>query len=96
MLRWLFWDNHKLSTQIGTTRFLMNFLPADKRPEGVIPFLQGRLKAAYTVLNDHLAGRNWVAGDAVDHRRPVLLRLSLLPRTLRLRPRRLAPYRPLA
>ena len=63
VLRWLFWDNHKLSTQIGTTRFLMNFLPPEKRPEGVIPFLQGRLKAAYTVLNDHLAGRDWIVGD---------------------------------
>ena len=65
VLRWLFWDNHKLSTVIGTTRFLMNFLPADKRPEGVIPFMQGRLKAAYTILNDHLAGRDWVVGDSV-------------------------------
>ena len=65
ILRWLFWDNHKLSTAIGTTRFLMNFLPPEKRPEAVIPFMQGRLKAAYTVLNDHLDGRNWIAGDAV-------------------------------
>ena len=63
VLRWLFWDNHKLSTTIGTCRFLMNFLPPEKRPEGVIPFLQGRLKAAYTVLNDHLAGRDWIVGD---------------------------------
>jgi glutathione S-transferase len=62
ILRWLFWDNHKLSTAIGTTRFLMNFLPEDKRPEGVIPFMQGRLKAAYTVLNDHLSGRDWIVG----------------------------------
>jgi glutathione S-transferase len=65
VLRWMFWDNHKLSTQIGTTRFLANFLPEAKRPEGVIPFLQGRLKSAYTVLNAHLDGRNWVAGEAV-------------------------------
>jgi glutathione S-transferase len=65
VLRWLFWDNHKLSTQIGTTRFLMNFLAPEKRPEGVIPFLQGRLKASYTILNDHLSGRKWVAGEAV-------------------------------
>jgi glutathione S-transferase len=64
VLRWLFWDNHKLSTQIGTTRFLMNFLAPEKRPEAVIPFLQGRLKAAYTVLDGHLANRNWVAGEA--------------------------------
>lgn len=65
ILRWLFWDNHKLSTQIGTTRYLMNFLPEEKRPAGVIPFQQGRLKAAYTVLNDHLASRQWIAGAAV-------------------------------
>jgi len=63
VLRWLFWDNHKLSGQIGTTRFLMNFLAPDKRPEGVIPFQQGRLKAAYTVLNRHLEGRDWIVGD---------------------------------
>ena len=63
ILRWLFWDNHKLSTVIGTTRFLMNFLPPEKRPEAVIPFLQGRLKAAYAILNDHLAARDWIVGD---------------------------------
>ena len=65
VLRWMFWDNHKLSTQIGTVRFLMNFLPADKRPEGVIPFLQGRLKAAYAVLDAHLDGRDWMVGPGV-------------------------------
>ena len=65
VLRWLFWDNHKFSGQIGTTRFLMNFLPEDKRPEAVFPFQLGRLKAAYTVLNDHLAGRDWITGEAV-------------------------------
>ncbi len=66
VLRWLFWDNHKLSTQIGTARFLANFVPEDKRPAGVIPFFQSRLKTAYTVLNGHLEGRRWVAGEAVS------------------------------
>jgi glutathione S-transferase len=65
VLRWLFWDNHKLSTQIGTVRFLANFVPEEKRPAGVIPFMQGRLKAAYTVLNDHLSARKWIAGEAI-------------------------------
>ncbi len=63
ILRWLFWDNHKLSTQIGSCRFLANFVPADKRPEGVIPFLQARLKTSYGVLNDHLSTRDWIVGD---------------------------------
>ncbi len=64
VLRWILWDNHKFSSQAGTCRFLMNFVPEDRRPEGVVPWLQGRIKAACTVLNDHLATRDWVAGGA--------------------------------
>ncbi|WP_022702616.1 glutathione S-transferase family protein [Pseudorhodobacter ferrugineus] len=66
VLRWMFWDNHKLSGVAGTTRFLMNFLPADKRPEAVIAFNQARLKASYTILNDHLATSDWIVGDQVS------------------------------
>ncbi len=63
VLRWVLWDNHKMSSQAGVTRFLMNFLPEEKRPQEAIKFLQGRLAAAYVVLNDHLAGRDWVVGE---------------------------------
>lgn len=63
VLRWVLWDNHKMSSQAGVTRFLMNFLPEDKRPQEVIGFLQGRLKAAYSVLDAHLEGRDWIAGN---------------------------------
>ncbi|GGG77131.1 glutathione S-transferase [Salipiger pallidus] len=62
VMRWCFWDNHKLSSQAGMTRFLMNFLPEAKRPEGVIPFAQGRLRAAYKTLDAHLEGREWMVG----------------------------------
>ena len=65
ILRWMFWDNHKLSGPIGTTRFQMHFLPPEKRPLEVIAFLQARLKSAYRVLNTHLADREWVAGREV-------------------------------
>lgn len=67
VLRWVLWDNHKLSSQAGMTRFLMNFLPEDKRPTQVIPFMQGRLKAAYSVLNTHLEGRDWIVGDGITN-----------------------------
>lgn len=63
VLRWQFWDNHKLSSYAGMTRFLMNFMPADKRPKEVIAFMQGRLKSAYQVLDAHLADRDWIVGD---------------------------------
>ncbi|MDB6180053.1 glutathione S-transferase family protein [Paracoccus fistulariae] len=64
VLRWLMFDNHKLSGQAGPVRFLMNFLPPEKRPQPAIDFLQGRLKATYQVLNSHLEGRDWVADSA--------------------------------
>lgn len=67
ILRWILWDNHKLSSTAGMTRFLMNFLPEDKRPADVIAFHQGRLKAAYGVLNAHLEGRDWIVGDAMTN-----------------------------
>lgn len=67
VMRWMFWDNHKLSSQAGMTRFLMNFLPEDKRPQEVIGFMQGRLKAAYQVLDQHLEGRDWIVGDALTN-----------------------------
>ena len=67
VMRWMFWDNHKLSSQAGMTRFLMNFLPEAKRPEAVIPFLQGRLKAAYGVLDAHLEGRDWIVGQGLTN-----------------------------
>jgi len=67
VLRWVLWDNHKLSSQAGMTRFLMNFLPEDKRPAEVIAFTLGRLKAAYGVLETHLQGRDWIVGDGVTN-----------------------------
>ncbi|MEP2641156.1 glutathione S-transferase family protein [Roseobacter sp.] len=67
VLRWVLWDNHKLSSGAGMTRFLMNFLPEDKRPAEVIAFHQARLAAVYAVLNDHLAGRDWMVGDAITN-----------------------------
>jgi glutathione S-transferase len=63
ILRWVLWDNHKMSAQVGVTRFLTNFLAPEKRPEGAIQFLQGRLKAALATLDNHLSKQDWVALD---------------------------------
>ncbi|MCD9147492.1 glutathione S-transferase family protein [Pseudophaeobacter flagellatus] len=67
VLRWVLWDNHKLSSQVGMTRFLMNFLPEDKRPKEVIGFMQGRLKAAFATLENQLRGRDWLVGDGMTN-----------------------------
>ena len=65
VLRWVLWDNHKMSSQTGVTRFLMNFLAEKHRNPDVIAFMQGRCKAAYDVLNNHLEGRDWIVGNAI-------------------------------
>lgn len=67
ILRWVLWDNHKLSSMAGLTRFLINFLPEQHRNPDVIAFNKGRLKAAYEILNNHLDGRDWIVGDGVTN-----------------------------
>lgn len=63
VLRWMFFDNHKVSSQAGMLRFQMNFLPEDKRNPDVIAFIAGRLAAAFKVMDAHLADRDWLATD---------------------------------
>ncbi len=65
ILRWVLWDNHKLSSQVGVLRFLMNFLPEDKRPQPVIDWIGARAAAAYKILDSHLEGRDWIVGRDV-------------------------------
>lgn len=67
VLRWVLWDNHKLSAAIGPTRFLQNFLPQEKRPQEVIRWHEGRLRGAYKILDAHLAGRDWIVGDGLTN-----------------------------
>jgi glutathione S-transferase len=67
VLRWVLWDNHKLSSQAGALRFLMNFLPEDKRPQAAIDWLGGRVRGACQVLDGHLGGRDWIEGTAVSN-----------------------------
>lgn len=65
-LRWTLWDNHKLTSNLATWRFMTNFLPPEKRSSEVIAFLEGRAKGALAVLEGHLADRDWIAGPALD------------------------------
>lgn len=63
VLRWLFFDNHKVSGVGGPLRFNMNFLPEDKRNADVNGFLAMRLASALKVMNTHLENRDWLAAD---------------------------------
>ena len=67
ILRWILWDNHKLSSFAGNTRFLMNFFPKDKRPKPVIDFNLARLKSSYGILENALTDKDFLVGNNISH-----------------------------
>ena len=70
VLRWLLYDNHKLTSYTATYRFLRT-LTKDPNPAVVEEFGK-RARAAWGVLNAHLDGRDFVAAA-----RPTIADLSL-------------------
>jgi glutathione S-transferase len=70
ILRWLLWDNHKLTSYTATYRFLRTFTK-DTDP-AVLKVFRARSETAWGILNGHLAGRDYVVGD-----RPTIADLSL-------------------
>ncbi len=67
ILRWVLWDNHKLSSNSGVLRFMMNFLSPEHRSDDVIAFLKGRQIAALQILENHLTQRDWIVGRSVTN-----------------------------
>jgi glutathione S-transferase len=65
VLRWLLWDNHKFTSYNATWRFLINFVPEEKRSADVIGFLEARARSAMGVLEAHLRGRDWIVGETM-------------------------------
>ena len=62
ILRWMFFDNHKISGVAGMLRFQMNFLPQAKRNADVIGFMSMRLAAALKIVETQLADTPFLAG----------------------------------
>jgi glutathione S-transferase len=63
ILRWLLWDNHKLTSPIATLRFMLNFVPKDKVDPAVTAYLRSRMTLALKTLDAHLADRLFVVAD---------------------------------
>jgi glutathione S-transferase len=61
VLRWILWDNHKLTSYIATLRFLVNFQKTGETP--VTEFLRGRMKGALGILDGHLAKSAFAVGN---------------------------------
>lgn len=61
ILRWLLFDNHKLTSYTATLRYLLAFAKTGETP--VTEFLRGRMKNAFKVLDNHLQTRKFTLGD---------------------------------
>jgi glutathione S-transferase len=61
ILRWLFWDNHKLTSYMATYRFQRTFTP---NPDtSVLAFYRRRIDDYLSILDTHLRGANFVIGQ---------------------------------
>jgi len=70
ILRWILWDNHKLTSYTATARFMSRF---QKKPEDPITlFFAARAKNAWKVLETHMGTRDFVAAG-----HPTIADLSL-------------------
>ncbi len=63
ILRWMLWDNHKLTSPIATLRWMLNFVPAGTVDPAVIAYLRSRSAGALKTLDAHLQDRRYVVGD---------------------------------
>jgi glutathione S-transferase len=61
ILRWLLFDNHKLTSYTATYRFMRTFLKS--ADPGATAEFRKRAEAAWAILNAHLDGRRHVVGD---------------------------------
>lgn len=60
ILRWLLWDNHKLTNNIAVLRYLLQFAKTGETE--VIQFLRARIKPCLKVLNNHLDNSSFAIG----------------------------------
>jgi glutathione S-transferase len=71
ILRWLFWDNHKLSGYMATYRYLRAFTVSPDT--AVLAFLRRRLDDFLGILDGHLQDRAFVIGE-----QPTIADISLM------------------
>jgi glutathione S-transferase len=62
ILRWLLWDNHKLTSYVATLRYMVTL--AKTGEPAVHEFLRGRVKGSLGILDAHLAKNRFAVGEA--------------------------------
>ncbi|MBS0519443.1 MAG: glutathione S-transferase [Proteobacteria bacterium] len=71
ILRWLFWDNHKLTGYMATYRYMRAFTPSPDA--AVLAYFRRRLDDFLGILDRHLRERSFVVAD-----RPTIADVSLM------------------
>src|SRR5438552_60471 len=59
--RWILFDNHKLTANLATLRFLMQFTKTGETP--VTEFLRARCVNALKIVDGHLASNDFIVGN---------------------------------
>jgi len=62
ILRWILWDNHKLTSYIATLRYMVTLAKVGE-PQ-VHEFLRGRAKGSLGILEHHLEQQKFIIGSA--------------------------------
>jgi len=65
LLRWLLFDNHKLTSYTATYRFMRAFV--DQPNADVLAEFRKRAETAWGVLDTHLRAQPWVAADRLTY-----------------------------
>jgi glutathione S-transferase len=71
LLRWLFWDNHKLTGYMATYRFMRTFMPTPD--EHVLKHFRRRLDDFLSILEQHLKTQAFMIGA-----RPTIADISMM------------------
>jgi glutathione S-transferase len=61
VLRWLFWDNHKLTSYMASYRYTRSFI--EQPDPTIMTFFRKRLEDYLGILENHLSRRFYVAGS---------------------------------
>ncbi len=67
MLRWMFWEQYNHEPNIATVRFWMGWVGEgnlDELQRALLPGKRAAGVAALTLMDEHLADRDWFVGDA--------------------------------
>ncbi len=71
VLRWILFDNHKVSSQLCTLRYLRSYM--ERADPNIVNFLAGRVDKALTIVDRHLKSSVFMVAE-----RPTIADVSLV------------------